>query len=116
MTGRLNHRAQSGTHAYAERGFDLYETPVVATEALLRAEKLPRKLWEPCCGRGAIVNVLRSAGHEVVATDLVNYGVPITPPGYLGGFFGRDESARRRPRHHFQSTVQTGPTVHRARA
>jgi hypothetical protein len=55
---------------------DLYQTPVVAVEALLRAEALPHRLWEPAAGRGAIVNVLRAAGHEVLASDLVDYGDP----------------------------------------
>jgi hypothetical protein len=68
--------------AFKERGDDLYETPVEATQALLRVECLPKYLWEPACGKGAIVNVLRASGHEVVATDLVDYGIPITPPSY----------------------------------
>jgi hypothetical protein len=57
----------------AERGHDLYETPREATEALLRAEKLPRNIWEPACGPGAIVRVLRAHGHTVLATDLIDY-------------------------------------------
>jgi hypothetical protein len=65
-----------------ERGHDLYETPECATRALLRAEDLPHRIWEPACGRGAIVNILRAHGHEVVASDLVDYGVPVTCPGY----------------------------------
>lgn len=60
----------------AERKDDLYETPEVATQALLRAEALPKTIWEPACGPGAIVRVLRRAGHEVYATDLVDYGCP----------------------------------------
>ena len=60
----------------AERGHDLYETPPEAVEALLRAETLPRNIWEPACGRGAIVRKLRAAGHDVVATDLVDYRSP----------------------------------------
>src|SRR5262249_45820631 len=36
------------------------------------------------CGRGAIVAVLRAHGHEVVASDFVDYGVPVTAPGYFG--------------------------------
>ena len=67
-----------------DRGNDLYETPPCATLALLRAEKLPKRIWEPACGRGAIVSVLRAHGHEVVASDLVDYGVPVTAPGYFG--------------------------------
>jgi hypothetical protein len=78
----LDHSCQVQRHALSERKDDLYGTPPVAVEALLRVEQLPHKIWEPACGRGAIVNVLRDAGHEVVATDLVDYGIPITAPGY----------------------------------
>ncbi len=78
----LDHSCQAQRHALADRKGDLYETPAVAVEALLRHEPLPHRIWEPACGRGAIVNVLRAHGHEVVATDLVDYGIPITPPGY----------------------------------
>jgi hypothetical protein len=78
----LDFSSQSRRASFAERGLDLYETPSVAVEALLRVEHLPRHIWEPACGRGAIVNVLRSAGHSVVATDIADYGLPITPPGY----------------------------------
>jgi hypothetical protein len=80
----LDHSCQVQRSTYATRGHDCYETPRVAVEALLRVEQLPHWIWEPACGRGAIVNPLRAAGHEVVATDLINYGLPITPPGYYG--------------------------------
>jgi hypothetical protein len=61
-------------HKLADRKDDLYETPDVAVRALLKVEQLPRRIWEPACGPGAIVRVLRDAGHEVVASDLVDYG------------------------------------------
>jgi hypothetical protein len=76
---------QSRRHALSERGNDLYETPPQATRALLNAEpflQTPRRLWEPACGKGAIVNVLRAAGHQVVASDIADYGIPITAPDY----------------------------------
>jgi hypothetical protein len=41
---------------------------------LLRVEKIPHRIWEPACGPGNIVKVLRAAGHEVLASDLVDYG------------------------------------------
>jgi hypothetical protein len=63
-------------HPDSARGNDLYETPEVATLALLRAEPLPRTIWEPACGPGAIVRVLRGAGHRVIATDLIDYHSP----------------------------------------
>lgn len=60
----------------ANRGDDLYQTPAEAVHALLGVEKLPPRIWEPACGPGAIVRPLRSAGHDVLATDLVNYESP----------------------------------------
>lgn len=60
----------------SERDNDLYETPPVAVRALLEVEVLPRQLWEPACGPGSIVRVLRAFGHEVYATDLVDYSSP----------------------------------------
>jgi hypothetical protein len=35
---------------------------------------LPYLIWEPAAGRNAISDVLRGAGHDVVCTDLVDYG------------------------------------------
>jgi hypothetical protein len=70
----LDHSCQVQRHPHAERGLDLYETPAVAVEALLRVEKIPRRIWEPAAGRGAIVKVLRDRGHEVIASDVFDYG------------------------------------------
>jgi hypothetical protein len=72
----LDHSCQVQRHPLAERGDDLYETDPVAVEALLRVEKIPHRLWEPACGHGRIVDVLRAAGHEVIGSDLVDYGRP----------------------------------------
>lgn len=60
----------------SDRGNDLYETPAVAVEALLRHVVVPAVVWEPACGPGAIARVLRAAGRHVVATDLVDYASP----------------------------------------
>lgn len=67
----------------ADRKDDLYETPSMAVDSLLRVEKLPQYLWEPAAGPGSIVKVLRAAGHTVLASDLVDYGVD-------SHFHGRD--------------------------
>jgi hypothetical protein len=92
----LDHSCQVQRHALAKRGDDLYETPDVAVDALLRVEKVPHRVWEPACGPGAIVRVLRAHGHDVFASDLVDYGDPThfyrrdflmelaPPPGYGG--------------------------------
>src|SRR6516162_2569719 len=71
--GRLDHACQTGQHRHAERGFDLYETPPIAVEALLGVENLPRVIWEPAAGRGAIVKVLRTHGRTVISSDIVHY-------------------------------------------
>ena len=67
-------RIQS-SHHHAERGLDAYFSPPEATAALLAIEhgRLPRHLWEPAAGNGAIVRPLRAAGFDVVASDLVDY-------------------------------------------
>lgn len=62
--------------SYEERGNDLYETPPEATEALLKVEPLEDIIWECAAGRGAISRVLRSHGHQVLSTDLFDYGSP----------------------------------------
>src|SRR6516165_6143950 len=79
----LDKAANAGQHAHAERKQDLYETPAVAVEALLGVEDLPHRLWDPACGPGSIVNVLRARGHRVLASDLVYYNDPTH-------FYGRD--------------------------
>ena len=65
----------AGRAPLRDRGNDLYETPACATLALLRTEP-PKRIWEPACGPGAILSVLRAHGHDVLASDLVNYGDP----------------------------------------
>ena len=70
----LDHSCQVQRHSHAERGLDLYETHDVAVQALLRVEKIPEKIWEPAAGRGAIVRVLRNHSHNVVASDVHDYG------------------------------------------
>jgi hypothetical protein len=68
------HRRKLAGLARAESGDELHETPARATESLLQAESLPLRLWEPACGYGAIVSVLKAAGRIVVASDLRSYG------------------------------------------
>ena len=64
-------------HSFADRRLDLYETPVCAVEALLRVETLPHYIWEPAAGNGAIVRVLRAAGHVVFAGDIIHRYFPL---------------------------------------
>ena len=72
----LDHSSQVQRAPLRERRGDCYDTPAVAVTALMRAEWLPHRIWEPACGIGNIVTVLRAAGHEVTATDLNDRGCP----------------------------------------
>lgn len=59
---------------YQREGRDFYATPAWVTEALLRHIRLRGKVWEPCCGDGAMSTVLAAGGHEVVSTDIADRG------------------------------------------
>ena len=69
-------RIQS-SHTREERGLDPYFTCPEAVHALLclEAEQLPRVIWEPAAGDGAIVRPLRDAGRTVIASDVADYGL-----------------------------------------
>lgn len=62
---------------------DFYATPPQSTLALLQVEKFAGAIWEPACGDGAIARVLQAAGHEVVASDLVDRGYGETRTDFL---------------------------------
>ena len=69
-------RIQS-SHAHSARGVDAYFSPPEAVASLLaiEAQHLPKRIWEPAAGDGAIVRPLREAGYEVVASDIADYGL-----------------------------------------
>lgn len=71
----------SARAALSERGDDLYETPACAVHALLAVEPIPLTVWEPACGPGAIVRILRDSGRAVIATDLVDWECPDSQSG-----------------------------------
>src|SRR5579885_2293597 len=76
-TAPLHRRAATlGESGFARRPLDAYFTEPWCTEALLGSRvKLPLRILEPACGDGAIVRVLRAAGHQVVASDVADYGL-----------------------------------------
>jgi len=44
--------------------------PAMVRDLLNAGAPLRKRVWEPACGAGHIVNVLRELGHEVSATDI----------------------------------------------
>jgi len=53
---------------------DFYATPDWVTAALLKHVAFRGKIWEPCCGDGAISLVLQAGGYTVVSTDIAERG------------------------------------------
>lgn len=53
---------------------NFYPTPPEATRALLSVETFDGPIWEPACGQGHIAKVLEAHGHDVIATDLNEWG------------------------------------------
>lgn len=75
MTGLLT---GNKTASAAIRGDDFYASPYAALPPLLVAERrhLPKVLWEPAAGNGALVIPLRNRGFTVHASDLNDWGCP----------------------------------------
>jgi len=88
----LNLSTGAAAAPISARKNDFYQTPEVATRALLAHQDLPPEIWEPACGLGAISRVLSAAGHVVHSTDLVDRGFGVggrdflmelsAPPGF----------------------------------
>lgn len=86
----------TGTRPQAEKGLELHETEPAAVTALTDQYPdffgTPRRIFEPCCGPGAIVEVLEAQGHDIIASDLGNYedrwkGNPYGRPYWNMDFF-----------------------------
>ena len=52
-----------------------YMTPDYAALALMAIERLPTSIADPCCGTGVILDVLKTAGHIVHGSDVINPSV-----------------------------------------
>lgn len=62
---------------------DFYATPEKTTQSLLYVEAFSCNIWEPCCGQGHISKVLKTNGHTVTSTDLVDRGYGIGRVDFL---------------------------------
>ena len=72
----LRHAIGTESASKEDRGNNLYETPAVAVKALLAVEDFVARgrIFEPACGRGAIMRELENQGFAVEISDLVDYG------------------------------------------
>ena len=62
---------------------NFYPTPPEATRALLSVDTFDGPIWEPACGKGHIAKVLEAHGHEVIATDLNDWGYGVDGIDFL---------------------------------
>jgi hypothetical protein len=62
---------------------NFYPTPPEAVRALLSVETFDGSIHEPACGQGHISRVLEAAGHQVVSTDLSDWGYGETGLDFL---------------------------------
>lgn len=87
---RASLRANIGTKSATreQRGNNLYETPIEAMRTLLALERFHAApgVFEPACGRGAILRPLEEAGYDVAISDLADYGTA-TMHGECQGVF-----------------------------
>jgi len=51
---------------------DYYPTPPAATAALLSKETFDGTIWEPCAGKGWMVQELKRHGYSVIGTDIAD--------------------------------------------
>lgn len=64
----------ASNHCDEERSkLDYYGTDPRSTRALLKVETFNHEVWEPCAGHHLMVDVLRDAGYQVLATDIAEY-------------------------------------------
>jgi hypothetical protein len=70
----VKHAIGTKTATQEERGNNLYETPPEGMAVILGREEFLPLVLELFCGRGAISRQLEAAGHEVILSDLVDYG------------------------------------------
>ena len=61
---------------------DAYPTPPFVTYALHYHERLPKRIWEPACGRGWMSSELIRLGYNVKSSDLYEYENPLVPHIY----------------------------------
>lgn len=74
--GAVSYVSGQTTDAANREANDFYPTHPGATLALLSVENFDGPIWEPACGEGDISRVLKTAGYDVVSSDLIdrNYG------------------------------------------
>ncbi len=72
MDSKIATNITGGNTAYKRSETDFYPTPPEATQALLDFLKLDHEsiIWEPACGEGHMLSVMRNNGYIAIGTDI----------------------------------------------
>ncbi|MBD8556886.1 hypothetical protein IFT84_20460 [Rhizobium sp. CFBP 8762] len=71
----IRHAIGTKSHTAAEKGDQLYQTPIEAMRTLLALESFSGVVKEPAVGLGACLRPLEAAGYRVMIADLVDRGI-----------------------------------------
>jgi hypothetical protein len=74
VTTKGKPRGNARGSGYARNAHDWYVEPPHAVRALLDAEPIEGRVWDPACGRGTIPRVIEERGIDGFGTDLVDRG------------------------------------------
>lgn len=90
MDKLLGSRIACGNTAYQRNAQDSYPTPPDVTAALLDFLEIPagQRIWEPACGAGYMVDVMRARGYDVIGTDIQSGTDFLTADMLSGGYRG----------------------------
>ena len=67
-------RTAKAAHIWEREEHEHYVEPEWCSQRLFDVEKFHGKIWDPACGFGRICESARCAGHEVLASDIVERG------------------------------------------
>ena len=74
MENKTSPTTKFGRRAVARKGADFYPTPSWGTKALIKYETFDGSILEPCCGDGAMSEILKETGCPIISSDLYARG------------------------------------------
>lgn len=83
MKDKFGSWVAGGNSTKGRKEDDFYPTPAECTIALLNNFCFPGIIWEAACGTGEMAEILINAGHNVIATDLIDRGYGICNTDFL---------------------------------
>lgn len=89
-------------------GPDFFPTPAWATHALIDNEEFRGDIWESACGNGAMSEVLKQTGNEVISSDLYNRGYGETDHNFLDSWRRAPNIVTNPPYNAAEKFVQSG--------